>query len=86
MKNAAAVARLQNWLNVAPFVAPPSVCPRLLFLIWLYLFVFIGERGGNRTHDPLIKSQMLYLLSYALVPNRACGVVLQPWRERVNGD
>jgi hypothetical protein len=26
----------------------------------------IGERGGNRTHDPLIKSQMLYLLSYAL--------------------
>jgi hypothetical protein len=25
-----------------------------------------GERGGNRTHDPLIKSQMLYLLSYAL--------------------
>jgi hypothetical protein len=28
--------------------------------------VFIGERGGNRTHDPLIKSQMLYLLSYAL--------------------
>src|SRR5271168_2318776 len=29
------------------------------------LFLF-GERGGNRTHDPLIKSQMLYLLSYAL--------------------
>ncbi len=27
---------------------------------------FFGERGGNRTHDPLIKSQMLYLLSYAL--------------------
>jgi hypothetical protein len=26
----------------------------------------VGERGGNRTHDPLIKSQMLYLLSYAL--------------------
>ena len=25
-----------------------------------------GERGGTRTHDPLIKSQMLYRLSYAL--------------------
>ncbi len=31
-------------------------------------FSKIGERGGNRTHDPLIKSQMLYLLSYALSP------------------
>ena len=28
--------------------------------------ILCGERGGNRTHDPLIKSQMLYLLSYAL--------------------
>jgi hypothetical protein len=27
---------------------------------------FIGERDGIRTHDPLIKSQMLYRLSYAL--------------------
>jgi hypothetical protein len=26
----------------------------------------LGERGGTRTHDPLIKSQMLYRLSYAL--------------------
>ncbi len=24
-----------------------------------------GERGGNRTHDPLVKSQLLYQLSYA---------------------
>ena len=24
-----------------------------------------GTRGENRTHDPLIKSQMLYRLSYA---------------------
>src|SRR5271155_4030248 len=30
------------------------------------LFDFIGERGGTRTHDPLIKSQMLYRLSYTL--------------------
>ena len=27
---------------------------------------FSGERDGIRTHDPLIKSQMLYQLSYAL--------------------
>ncbi len=27
---------------------------------------FIGERGGTRTHDLLIKSQLLYRLSYAL--------------------
>ena len=27
---------------------------------------FCGERDGTRTHDPLIKSQMLYRLSYAL--------------------
>ena len=32
----------------------------------LSLRFYDGERGGNRTHDPLIKSQMLYLLSYAL--------------------
>ncbi len=28
--------------------------------------VFLGERAGARTRDPLIKSQMLYRLSYAL--------------------
>ena len=27
---------------------------------------YIGERAGTRTQDPLIKSQMLYRLSYAL--------------------
>lgn len=26
----------------------------------------LGERAGARTRDPLIKSQMLYQLSYAL--------------------
>gem|GEM_PF-3132601 len=31
---------------------------------------FIGERDGIRTHDPMIKSHVLYQLSYALVP---CG-------------
>ena len=31
---------------------------------------FIGERDGIRTHDLLIKSQMLYQLSYALLYER----------------
>ena len=30
-----------------------------------------GERAGARTRDPLIKSQVLYRLSYALVPEAA---------------
>ncbi len=29
--------------------------------------LFIGELGGIRTRDPLIKSQMLYRLSYELI-------------------
>ncbi len=33
----------------------------------------VGERGGARTHDPLIKSQVLYRLSYALAPQAAGG-------------
>jgi hypothetical protein len=28
--------------------------------------VFLGERGGTRTLDPMIKSHVLYRLSYAL--------------------
>ena len=28
--------------------------------------ICIGERGGTRTHDPMIKSHVLYRLSYAL--------------------
>jgi hypothetical protein len=33
---------------------------------------FVGERAGTRTRDLLIKSQMLYQLSYALVEEEAC--------------
>ena len=29
--------------------------------------VAYGDPGGNRTHDPLIKSQLLYQLSYGVV-------------------
>jgi hypothetical protein len=36
--------------------------PKLLF--------FIGERAGTRTQDLLIKSQLLYRLSYALFSSR----------------
>ena len=32
----------------------------------------IGEPGGIRTHDPLIKSQMLYRLSYRPSHNEPC--------------
>lgn len=32
----------------------------------LYVFENIGESGGIRTHDHLIKSQVLYRLSYGL--------------------
>ena len=31
---------------------------------------FVGERAGTRTRDLLIKSQLLYRLSYALVTMR----------------
>ena len=34
------------------------------------MFDFIGERDGTRTHDLLIKSQLLYRLSYALVTSK----------------
>ena len=44
---------------------PPHALSRSFGLRHKPLILF-GERGGNRTHDPLIKSQMLYLLSYAL--------------------
>jgi hypothetical protein len=40
-------------------------------------FDFIGERDGIRTHDLLIKSQMLYQLSYALLEERG-------WSSRID--
>ncbi len=35
---------------------------------------FIGERGRVRTADPLIKSQMLYRLSYAPINHSTEGM------------
>ena len=37
---------------------------------------FTGERDGTRTHDLLIKSQLLYRLSYALLFGLCRGVRL----------
>ena len=42
---------------------------------WLCWLLSSGERAGNRTPNPLIKSQMLYLLSYALARSRRGGLV-----------
>ena len=47
----------------------------------LILQGYDGERGGTRTHDPLIKSQMLYRLSYALPGGSP--LELAAWRKRV---
>jgi hypothetical protein len=47
----------------------PTQCPHGGFIKPSEIQVvldFIGERGGTRTHDPMIKSHVLYRLSYAL--------------------
>jgi hypothetical protein len=31
-----------------------------------WLWILLGERAGDRTQDPVIKSHVLYRLSYAL--------------------
>ena len=41
---------------------PKSPVPEIAKILDLY-----GERDGTRTHDHLIKSQVLYQLSYALL-------------------
>jgi len=52
--------------GVAPSVAPAEIEFNGDGNKLAQLFDFIGERDGIRTHDLLIKSQMLYQLSYAL--------------------
>ncbi len=37
--------------------------------------IYFGERGGTRTLDPMIKSHVLYRLSYALTLRR---IMLRP--------
>jgi hypothetical protein len=40
--------------------------PQRLFEQDIQIFGLFGERGGTRTLDPMIKSHVLYRLSYAL--------------------
>ena len=42
-----------------------SLVNRFRFIVWL-LSIFNHENDETRTRDPLIKSQMLYQLSYIL--------------------
>ena len=61
-----------------------ALCPRCApasqekFQRSAYVFDFVGERGGTRTLDLLIKSQLLYRLSYALVTGRMIGPSRRP--------
>ena len=41
----------------------------------LFLALLDGRGGGARTHDPLIKSQLLFQLSYASI--KSVGILLQ---------
>src|SRR4249919_1076717 len=49
---------------VSPSLASAVHPPRLSSS---QVFVFVGEPGGTRTRDPMIKSHVLYLLSYGLL-------------------
>ena len=73
---AAASGYLESWIIGRAWLVRanghPTNCPKEKperqvsgFFRSKLLFLF-GERDGTRTHDPLIKSQMLYQLSYAL--------------------
>ena len=47
-------------------------------------WLIFGDLGGTRTHDPLIKSQLLYQLSYEVFPvakasNRFAGANMQQY-------
>ncbi len=68
-------AGLVNVLASDPLTFPPLVCQHQHANRWhrgsttLYASKLeLGEPGGNRTHDPRIKSPLLCLLSYGLDP------------------
>ena len=52
-----------------------SVTPKVAVLNArsLSLLILLGERAGARTQDPVIKSHVLYRLSYALAQRRCVG-------------
>src|SRR3569833_3029468 len=43
-----------------------------------------GERAGARTQDPVIKSHVLYRLSYALAPRRSVATAMAPCPDRLS--
>ena len=49
-----------------------------------FVFIWTGERAGTRTQDPLIKSQVLYRLSYGLVAFVLAGACVGGRRSLVN--
>ena len=50
--------------------AKRASCTALNDCLWSNFWGKSGDPGGIRTHDPLIKSQMLYQLSYGITINR----------------
>ena len=58
---------LANWRS-EPFLGSRPACPnKTKNRTWR--FIYFGGRAGTRTLDPLIKSQLLYQLSYASKTN-----------------
>ena len=57
-----------NWsaTHTLPTISPRVAPLRIKLKKWLRQWGFFGERGGTRTLDPMIKSHVLYRLSYAL--------------------
>jgi hypothetical protein len=49
-----------------PALGLPTQCILLDFRYRPNLLILLGERAGARTQDPVIKSHVLYRLSYAL--------------------
>jgi hypothetical protein len=58
---AAAIEQSSRFANTVP-----TQVFRRFFNILSKPLNLLGERGGTRTHDPMIKSHVLYRLSYAL--------------------
>ena len=75
-------------LLCATHVQDETLKPDWRLYFWLQYLNLFGERGGTRTLDPMIKSHVLYRLSYALTHlnsgsgrqrvNPHLGIVLQP--------
>jgi hypothetical protein len=56
---------VQRW--TFPCHSQAEFLGRLIIDHHAYVIDFVGEPGGTRTRDPMIKSHVLYRLSYGLV-------------------